>query len=321
MALDELRMPTIMLWPNVDAGSEDIATGMRTFREKREAGIHPLLQELPDRDLRAADAALRLRRRQLERADPRGRVSRRAGGEHRHAAGGARPRRQRDRRRTTTGERSSTASAASSRTAAMPSDPLYGDGAGRAAHRRRPGARAAVASRSGSCSRSRSDAASSGSSPRAAARRASRARTCARWPAGRCSPTRRTPRARSRRLSRVVLSTDDPAIADAGRALGLDVPFMRPAEPCRRRHADAARACSTRSASWRAAGSCRRRGAAAADVAAAARRRTSTRPSTCSTRAAPIRWCRVVEVPHQFNPVSVMRARRRAAAAVPARGR
>jgi UDP-hydrolysing UDP-N-acetyl-D-glucosamine 2-epimerase len=35
-ALDELRMPTIMLWPNADAGSEDIATGMRTFREKRQ---------------------------------------------------------------------------------------------------------------------------------------------------------------------------------------------------------------------------------------------------------------------------------------------
>jgi len=34
----------------------------------------------------------------------------------------------------------------------------------------------------------------------------------------------------SRRLSRVVLSTDDPAIADAGRALGAEVPFMRPAE-------------------------------------------------------------------------------------------
>ena len=34
MALQELRMPTIMLWPNVDAGSEDIATGMRTFRER-----------------------------------------------------------------------------------------------------------------------------------------------------------------------------------------------------------------------------------------------------------------------------------------------
>ena len=36
MALEELKMPTIMLWPNVDAGSEDIATGMRTFREKRQ---------------------------------------------------------------------------------------------------------------------------------------------------------------------------------------------------------------------------------------------------------------------------------------------
>jgi UDP-hydrolysing UDP-N-acetyl-D-glucosamine 2-epimerase len=35
-ALDELRMPTMMLWPNVDAGSEDIASGMRTFREKRQ---------------------------------------------------------------------------------------------------------------------------------------------------------------------------------------------------------------------------------------------------------------------------------------------
>jgi len=34
MALHELKMPTMMLWPNVDAGSEDIATGMRTFREQ-----------------------------------------------------------------------------------------------------------------------------------------------------------------------------------------------------------------------------------------------------------------------------------------------
>jgi UDP-hydrolysing UDP-N-acetyl-D-glucosamine 2-epimerase len=35
MALEELRMPTIMLWPNADAGSEDIARGMRKFREHR----------------------------------------------------------------------------------------------------------------------------------------------------------------------------------------------------------------------------------------------------------------------------------------------
>jgi CMP-N,N'-diacetyllegionaminic acid synthase len=34
----------------------------------------------------------------------------------------------------------------------------------------------------------------------------------------------------SRRLSRVIVSTDDPAIADAAQALGLDVPFMRPAD-------------------------------------------------------------------------------------------
>ena len=34
-ALVELDMPTLMLWPNVDAGSDDVARGMRKFREKR----------------------------------------------------------------------------------------------------------------------------------------------------------------------------------------------------------------------------------------------------------------------------------------------
>jgi len=33
MALYELKMPTIMLWPNADAGSEDVSRGMRKFRE------------------------------------------------------------------------------------------------------------------------------------------------------------------------------------------------------------------------------------------------------------------------------------------------
>jgi UDP-hydrolysing UDP-N-acetyl-D-glucosamine 2-epimerase len=33
-ALQELRMPAIMLWPNADAGSEDTARGMRKFRER-----------------------------------------------------------------------------------------------------------------------------------------------------------------------------------------------------------------------------------------------------------------------------------------------
>jgi UDP-hydrolysing UDP-N-acetyl-D-glucosamine 2-epimerase len=34
LALHELRLPTVMLWPNVDAGSEDISRGMRKFREQ-----------------------------------------------------------------------------------------------------------------------------------------------------------------------------------------------------------------------------------------------------------------------------------------------
>lgn len=34
-ALEALAMPAIMLWPNVDAGSEDVARGMRKFREKQ----------------------------------------------------------------------------------------------------------------------------------------------------------------------------------------------------------------------------------------------------------------------------------------------
>ena len=33
MALHQLRMPTVMLWPNIDAGSEDVSRGMRKFRE------------------------------------------------------------------------------------------------------------------------------------------------------------------------------------------------------------------------------------------------------------------------------------------------
>lgn len=37
----------------------------------------------------------------------------------------------------------------------------------------------------------------------------------------------------SRRLSRVVLSTDDEGIAEVGRRCGLDVPFLRPAELAR----------------------------------------------------------------------------------------
>ena len=34
-ALDELKLPTIMLWPNSDAGGDDISRGIRVFREHK----------------------------------------------------------------------------------------------------------------------------------------------------------------------------------------------------------------------------------------------------------------------------------------------
>lgn len=46
-ALEMLSMPTIMLWPNVDAGSEDVARGMRKFREKAKPGYIHLYKNFP----------------------------------------------------------------------------------------------------------------------------------------------------------------------------------------------------------------------------------------------------------------------------------
>ena len=46
-ALDALKMPTMMLWPNVDAGSEDIASGMRTFRERRKPAYIRFYKNFP----------------------------------------------------------------------------------------------------------------------------------------------------------------------------------------------------------------------------------------------------------------------------------
>jgi len=33
-ALNRIKMPTIILWPNIDAGSDEVSKGIRTFREK-----------------------------------------------------------------------------------------------------------------------------------------------------------------------------------------------------------------------------------------------------------------------------------------------
>jgi UDP-hydrolysing UDP-N-acetyl-D-glucosamine 2-epimerase len=47
MALETLRMPTLMLWPNADAGSEDISRGMRKFREHRKPDYIRFFKNLP----------------------------------------------------------------------------------------------------------------------------------------------------------------------------------------------------------------------------------------------------------------------------------
>jgi UDP-hydrolysing UDP-N-acetyl-D-glucosamine 2-epimerase len=45
-ALDELKIHTIMLWPNVDAGSEDVVKEIRTFREHRKPKYLHLFKNL-----------------------------------------------------------------------------------------------------------------------------------------------------------------------------------------------------------------------------------------------------------------------------------
>jgi UDP-hydrolysing UDP-N-acetyl-D-glucosamine 2-epimerase len=47
MALAEIKMQTIMLWPNIDAGSDDISSGIRTFREKNKPDWLHLFKNLP----------------------------------------------------------------------------------------------------------------------------------------------------------------------------------------------------------------------------------------------------------------------------------
>jgi len=46
-ALNNLKMPTIMIWPNVDAGSDEISKGIRTFREKYQPNWLYLFINLP----------------------------------------------------------------------------------------------------------------------------------------------------------------------------------------------------------------------------------------------------------------------------------
>jgi len=57
MAIDKLGIPTIALWPNADAGSEDISRGMRIFREHHDDSKIHFFKNLP------ADVYIALTRR------------------------------------------------------------------------------------------------------------------------------------------------------------------------------------------------------------------------------------------------------------------
>jgi UDP-hydrolysing UDP-N-acetyl-D-glucosamine 2-epimerase len=46
-ALKKLKMPTILLWPNIDAGSDEISKGIRTFRENNNADWLQVFVNLP----------------------------------------------------------------------------------------------------------------------------------------------------------------------------------------------------------------------------------------------------------------------------------
>ena len=112
--------------------------------------------------------------------------------------------------------------------------------------------------------------------------------------------------ARASRLSRTVVSTDDPATADLARGLGLEVPFMRPSELA----TDDALMAPVLEHAVR---EMKARGFSAEAV-------VLLQPTSPLRRAEHIDRAldlleasgadsvvSVVEVPHQFNPVSVMR--------------
>jgi UDP-hydrolysing UDP-N-acetyl-D-glucosamine 2-epimerase len=49
-AVEDVGLPAIVLWPNADAGAEDIATGIRTFREHRDDSRLHFFKNLPTED-------------------------------------------------------------------------------------------------------------------------------------------------------------------------------------------------------------------------------------------------------------------------------
>jgi CMP-N-acetylneuraminic acid synthetase len=110
----------------------------------------------------------------------------------------------------------------------------------------------------------------------------------------------------SRTLTRTIVSTDDSAIADCARALGLEVPFLRPA-------ALATDDVPMLPVLQHAIGAMRESGCEA-DIVVLLQPTTPCRrvehidaAVNCLQRTHADSVVSVVEVPHQFNPTSVMR--------------
>ena len=108
-------------------------------------------------------------------------------------------------------------------------------------------------------------------------------------------------------LDRLILSTEDPKIAEVARSLGCEVPFMRPAELARDEtpHLPVIQ----HAVQWLIdhegyhAG---RRGHPAADLAAAIRRPTSPRRCACSSCRAPIPWSASPKCPAHAHPMRML---------------
>ena len=103
LALNDLKMPTIMLWPNADAGSEDIATGMRTFREKVRPDYIRFYKNFPIETYVRLMLLCACAVGNSSAPIPGGRLSACAGRQHWHAPGRPRSLRKRARRRTRPG--------------------------------------------------------------------------------------------------------------------------------------------------------------------------------------------------------------------------
>ncbi len=109
----------------------------------------------------------------------------------------------------------------------------------------------------------------------------------------------------SQRLSRTIVSTEDPLIADAARAVGLEVPFVRPAGLA----ADATPMLPVLQHAVQTLGE----SGFAADIVVLLQPTSPLRRAEHIDRAIDLlrstgadSVVSVVEVPHQFNPVSVM---------------